>query len=207
IETSASDSKFSIPIIDLKDIHSGPALHSEIISKTRSACHEWVFFQVISHGIPISVLDKMIDGIRRFHEQVTEASGLHPSYLKELNCAEGLFILGHYYPACPEPELTMGTTKHTDSNFMTLLLQDQLGGLQVLHQNQWVNVPPVHGALVVNIGDLLQINTLSYFCQILDLSQMTSLSVCITFVTSFTRTSKVYGPIKECFEKKTHQST
>ncbi|RZC00308.1 G-type lectin S-receptor-like serine/threonine-protein kinase isoform C [Glycine soja] len=168
IETSASDSKFSIPIIDLKDIHSGPALHSEIISKTRSACHEWVFFQVISHGIPISVLDKMIDGIRRFHEQVTEASGLHPSYLKELNCAEGLFILGHYYPACPEPELTMGTTKHTDSNFMTLLLQDQLGGLQVLHQNQWVNVPPVHGALVVNIGDLLQINTLSYFCQILE---------------------------------------
>ncbi|KAL3007555.1 hypothetical protein AAZX31_08G341800 [Glycine max] len=195
IETSASDSKFSIPIIDLKDIHSGPALHSEIISKTRSACHEWVFFQVISHGIPISVLDKMIDGIRRFHEQVTEASGLHPSYLKELNCAEGLFILGHYYPACPEPELTMGTTKHTDSNFMTLLLQDQLGGLQVLHQNQWVNVPPVHGALVVNIGDLLQINTLSYFCQILEYEYFCLFMISVGCTS--TRTSKVYGPIKE----------
>ena len=85
-----------------------------------------------------------------------------------MNCAEGLFILGHYYPACPEPELTMGAAKHTDGNFMTLLLQDQIGGLQVLHQNQWVNLPPVHGALVVNVGDLLQVNIPSYYSQSLD---------------------------------------
>lgn len=91
-------------------------------------------------------------------ELLSEALGLDPSYLKELDCAEGLFLLGHYYPPCPEPELTMGTSKHTDRNFMTLLLQDQLGGLQILHENQWLNVPPVHGALLVNIGDLLQVN-------------------------------------------------
>jgi isopenicillin N synthase-like dioxygenase len=90
-------------------------------------------------------------------ELLSEALGLDPSYLKELNCAEGLYIQGHYYPPCPEPELTMGATKHTDTDFMTLLLQDQLGGLQILHDDKWVNVPPVHGALVVNIGDLLQV--------------------------------------------------
>ncbi|KAJ0483434.1 putative deacetoxyvindoline 4-hydroxylase [Helianthus annuus] len=50
----------------------------------------------------------------------------------------------------------MGTTKHTDTGFLTVLLQDDIGGLQILHQNQWVDVPPTPGALVINIGDLLQ---------------------------------------------------
>ncbi|KAL2336790.1 hypothetical protein Fmac_011236 [Flemingia macrophylla] len=281
IETSASDdSKLSVPIIDLKDIHCDPALHTEVIGKIRSACHDWGFFQVINHGIPSSLLDEMIVGIRRFHELdsevrkefysrdlkkkvlyysnislysdqpvnwrdtfgfavapdppkpeeipsvcrdiaieyskrikdlgfrilelLSEALGLDPSYLIELNCGEGLVILGHYYPTCPEPELTMGTTKHTDSNFVTLLLQDQLGGLQVLHENQWVNVPPVHGALVVNIGDLLQLitndNFVSVYHRVLSNNIGPRISVASFFVNSrdpVDGTSKVYGPIKE----------
>jgi len=67
-------------------------------------------------------------------ELLSKALGLETSYLKNLTCAEGPFIQVHYYPSCSEPELTMGTNKHTDGNVMTLLLQDQLGGLQVLHE-------------------------------------------------------------------------
>lgn len=65
-------------------------------------------------------------------------------------------MLGHYYPRCPQPELTFGTTPHADNDFFTVLLQDHVGGLQVLHRDQWIDVPPTPGALVVNIGDLLQ---------------------------------------------------
>ncbi|KAJ6323815.1 hypothetical protein OIU76_011178 [Salix suchowensis] len=92
-------------------------------------------------------------------ELLSEALGLKSDHLKEMDCVKGHALLSHYYPACPEPELAMGTTKHSDPDFLTILLQDDIGGLQIFHQNHWIDVPPVHGALVVNIGDLLQAST------------------------------------------------
>ncbi|WRX22035.1 Oxoglutarate/iron-dependent dioxygenase - like 10 [Theobroma cacao] len=59
--------------------------------------------------------------------------------------------------ACPEPELAMGVTKHTDNTFLTILAENQTSGLQVLHESQWVDVHPIAGSLVVNIGDLVQV--------------------------------------------------
>ena len=93
---------------------------------------------------------------KQLFELLSEALGLKPSHLNDIDCSEGLLVLGHYYPACPQPELTMGTSKHADNNFMSVLLQDHIGGLQVFHQNKWVNVPHVPGALVINMGDLVQ---------------------------------------------------
>lgn len=89
-------------------------------------------------------------------ELLSEALGLHKNHLRDMGCADGLSTVCHYYPKCPEPELTMGTTKHADFDFLTILLQDQTGGLQILHGEQWVDVPPIPGALLVNVGDLLQ---------------------------------------------------
>jgi len=89
---------------------------------------------------------------------LSEAIGLQSGHFNKIGCGEGMFVLGHYYPPCPQPELTIGTSKHSDHSFITLLLQDQIGGLQILHEDYWIDVPPTPGALVVNIGDLLQVS-------------------------------------------------
>uniref|UniRef100_A0A0E0I6X7 Isopenicillin N synthase-like Fe(2+) 2OG dioxygenase domain-containing protein n=1 Tax=Oryza nivara TaxID=4536 RepID=A0A0E0I6X7_ORYNI len=67
---------------------------------------------------------------------VPKALGLKQGYLPNIGCNQGQMILCHYYPPCPQPELAIGTTRHSDSSFLTVLLQDQTGGLQVLHNNR-----------------------------------------------------------------------
>ncbi|MEM7226804.1 MAG: 2OG-Fe(II) oxygenase family protein [Pseudomonadota bacterium] len=62
----------------------------------------------------------------------------------------------HYPP--PEDPLEpglYGSAPHTDYGFLTILLQDETGGLQVLNEEeQWIDAPPRPGCFVVNIGDM-----------------------------------------------------
>lgn len=63
----------------------------------------------------------------------------------------------HYPPQDPQsPADEYGSAPHTDFGAITLLAQDDVGGLSVkTTQGEWVDVPPVPGAFVVNVGDML----------------------------------------------------
>ncbi|KZV26187.1 hypothetical protein F511_06354 [Dorcoceras hygrometricum] len=76
--------------------------------------------------------------------------------LEELENGSQILVI-NCYPPCPEPELTVGMLPHSDYGFLTLLLQDEIRGLQIHHRDQWVTVEPVPGSLVVNVGDHLEI--------------------------------------------------
>ncbi|KAK3128876.1 hypothetical protein QOZ80_6BG0467580 [Eleusine coracana subsp. coracana] len=98
---------------------------------------------------------------------LSEGFGVAPPELEEMSCLEGKVMFCHYYPACPEPERTVGIVAHTDAGVLTVLAQNGVGGLQVKHtdadgRDQWVDVKPVPGALVINVGDLLQVCSTPY---------------------------------------------
>ncbi|KAL5701957.1 hypothetical protein ACHQM5_027235 [Ranunculus cassubicifolius] len=261
-----------VPVIDLQ------GEHQRVVDDIKNACEKWGFFQILNHGVPISIMDEMIKGIRRFNEQddeikkeiysrdlskrvrfssnfvlyqskaanwrdtltflmstpdplnptelpevcrdvtveytkhvktlgdtlfelLSEAIGLKPDHLKRLEWAESCVLASNYYPACPQPELAIGAAKHRDPSFLTILLQDNIGGLQVLYQDEWVDVEPILGAFVINIGDLFQIISNDRFKSIehrvLANHIGPRVSIACFLTVCLNRIMKTYGPIKE----------
>lgn len=64
-----------------------------------------------------------------------------------------LFRIFHYPPSTDDTRWGVG--EHTDYGVLTLLLQDDVGGLEVKSRGAWLSVPPLPGAIVCNIGDML----------------------------------------------------
>lgn len=273
--SKSSNISLQVPIIDFEGFESSRRM--EVVIEIRKASENWGFFQVVNHGIPENVMDGMLAGVKRFHEQpqevkmefysrdadqrvkfftgvllltqepaiwrdtvafdfkdgkldpqlfpaiireevseyfrhvtkigkalselLSEALGLRSNFLSSIECMETESLVGHYYPACPQPDLTLGTTTHSDPSFLTILLQDNMGGLQVRHQNQWLDVPPLHGALLVNIGDLMQLITNDKFRsvehRVLAGEVGPRISVACFFFPSTANKFKPYGVIKE----------
>jgi len=94
--------------------------------------------------------------------------GVSPEWLQRcFGAAQSSFVRLNYYPACPAAaapagiELPtagfLGVNHHTDAGALTLLLQDRVPGLEVFRAGRWHLVAPRDDALVVNIGDTVQV--------------------------------------------------
>ncbi|KAH9619844.1 hypothetical protein KSS87_020835 [Heliosperma pusillum] len=238
-----------VPVIDLAGLEKDND-RERIVEEVLDASQKWGFFHVLNHGIPMDVLDGMIEGIKMFHEQDLEAKkefysrvipfflrctshferctfdwnaildhtdqvlklgntilellslalGLKPDCLKEMKSDKGWTCVYHYYPPCPQPEIALGTEKHSDSSFITLLFQNHIGGLQVLHENQWVDVQPIPGALIINIGDILQMISNDKLTSVLHRVRANRVGPRVSaafFFTGLVTSPKTYSPIKD----------
>ncbi|KAH9764462.1 1-aminocyclopropane-1-carboxylate oxidase [Citrus sinensis] len=276
-ELTTHQSKLQVPVIDLDGIRYNQL--EDIVDQVRAASQTWGFFQVINHGVPLNLIQEMIEGVHKFNEQDVEvkkqfytrertrnvrfnsnfdlyhsrtaswrdtlaistsgtkslepnewpkvcrdtimeyikevsklgetlfeilsmALGLKPEYLKDMGCFNLYSVICHYYPHCPQPELTLGARTHSDPSFLTILLQDQIGGLQVFNENQWIDVNPISGGLVVNIGDFLQVVSNDELKSVdhrvvANVHATARVSVACFFTGHTTETQKPFGPIKE----------
>jgi gibberellin-44 dioxygenase len=104
------------------------------------------------------VYQEYCDAMTRLALDVTEvlaaALGLDRGALRGFfEGGDSVMRLNHY-PACRQPHLTLGTGPHRDPTSLTLLHQDDVGGLQVrAGGGPWRAVRPRADAFVVNIGD------------------------------------------------------
>lgn len=78
----------------------------------------------------------------------------------------GVCMRVNFYPKCPQPELALGLSSHSDPGGLTVLLpDDRIKGLQVRKDGNWVTVEPAPDAFIVNIGDQIQVSVLFiYYC-------------------------------------------
>ncbi|KAB2044265.1 hypothetical protein ES319_D01G076700v1 [Gossypium barbadense] len=93
---------------------------------------------------------------QRLAEYLAQNLGIKANYFQE-NCSPSSSSLRmNRYPPCPYPSMMFGIIPHTDTDFLTIVSQDQVGGLQLKRNGRWVSVKPNPKALVVNIGDFYQ---------------------------------------------------
>ncbi|KAJ4715142.1 Flavonol synthase [Melia azedarach] len=85
--------------------------------------------------------------------------GLEKDVLKEGTGGENIeyMLKINYYPPCPRPDLALGVAPHTDLSALTILVPNQVAGLQVFKDDRWIDAKYIPNALIVHIGDQIEI--------------------------------------------------
>ncbi|XP_019055362.1 PREDICTED: flavonol synthase/flavanone 3-hydroxylase-like [Nelumbo nucifera] len=92
-------------------------------------------------------------------ELLSQGLGLKRETLKSMLGGEDIEfrIKINLYPPCPQPELTLGLEPRTDVGALTILVSNEVPGLQVWKDGHWVAIEYIPDALIVNVGDQIEI--------------------------------------------------
>ncbi|KAI4329365.1 hypothetical protein L6164_021635 [Bauhinia variegata] len=114
------------------------------------------------------VLEEYTVEMRKLTERISRV--MAKSLNLEENCflnqfGEGALLQArfNYYSPCQRPDLILGLKPHADGSGYTLILQDDVEGLQIHHHGNWFTVPTIPHALVVLMADQMEIMTNGVF--------------------------------------------
>lgn len=112
------------------------------------------------------VVGEYVEELRKLGQKIlellSEGLGISPSYFRG-GLSGNPVLLVNNYPSCPDPSLTLGLVRHRDPSLITILLQEEIDGLQVFKDGQWIGVQPLRHAFVVNTGYVLQVYIIAGF--------------------------------------------
>ncbi|KAJ6724179.1 PROTEIN DMR6-LIKE OXYGENASE 2 [Salix viminalis] len=91
-------------------------------------------------------------------EALFEGLGMQRKSIDQILDNHGQYASLNYYPTCDKSNLglTFGLRGHTDPTIITMLLPDEVPGLEILQDDDWVPVKPIPNTLIVHVGDVLQ---------------------------------------------------
>lgn len=99
---------------------------------------------------------RMEDLSRRLTELIALCLELPADYFRPHFERPTTFLRLLHYPPTPIEDGLFGSAPHTDYGFITLLAQDDIGGLQVRNKDgDWIDAPPIEGSFVMNVADIL----------------------------------------------------
>ncbi|KAJ3669237.1 hypothetical protein LUZ60_011187 [Juncus effusus] len=130
----------------------------------------------------------------RITELISESLGLENEFLEEAMGGQLPLLAVNYYPPCPQPDLVLGFNPHTDANSITVILHDEISGLEVLRDGKWVRVPPVKDSFTVIIGDQIQVLSNDKYKSVIHRVTLTSKSERFSVPIFFRPSNKI--PIK-----------
>ncbi|KAL2467181.1 Gibberellin 2-beta-dioxygenase 8 [Abeliophyllum distichum] len=141
----------------------------EILEKMRREQLSWseAFHVSLSDILGSDGLDNLSSTMEQYATTVSELAqkladilaekmGHKSVFIKETCLPSTCYLRMNRYPPCPMSPQMFGIMPHTDSDFLTVLHQDHIGGLQLVKDGKWIAVKPNPKALIINIGDLFQ---------------------------------------------------
>ncbi|TQL40390.1 isopenicillin N synthase-like dioxygenase [Homoserinimonas aerilata] len=128
----------------------GPNQWPSALPQLREVVDEW---QAALEDVSITLMRAWAESLGASPDVFDDAFAHNPSTLIKIV----------RYPGRDEPEPQQGVGAHKDFGVLTLLyVEEGKGGLQVEKDGDWIDAPPVEGAFVVNIGELLEVATEGY---------------------------------------------